>query len=270
MTRPTCRRILAVLLQGAGHGVSEAAGVAEAKALLAASPIDLVITDQRMADGQGLEVIAATKEADPALPVVMLTAFATVELAVEAMRLGAFDFISKPFVPDAVRAVVERAVERTRLVRENERLRVEVRRLGASDLLLGESPAMRELRERITRVAPTNSTVLITGETGTGKELVARAVHRESARASAPFVAVNCAAFPETLLESELFGHERGAFTGADRARHGVFEAAHRGTLFLDEAGEMSLALQAKLLRVINDGRFLRVGSTTPKPSTFE
>jgi DNA-binding NtrC family response regulator len=259
------RRILSVLLQGDGHSVTGAPGVAEAKAQLASSPFDLVITDQRMPDGDGLEVIAAAKEADAALPVVMLTAYASVELAVDAMRLGAFDFISKPFVPDAVRAAVRRALERTELVRENERLKVEVARLGPPDLLLGESPAMRALRERIGRVAPTNSTVLITGETGTGKELVARAVHRASPRSDAPFVAVNCAAFPESLLESELFGHERGAFTGADRARQGLFEAAHRGTLFLDEAGEMSLPLQAKLLRVLNDGQFLRVGSTTPR-----
>lgn len=259
------RRILSVLLQADGHSVSEAAGRAEAVALLTAGPYDLVITDQRMPDGEGLDVLAAAREADAALPVVLLTAYATIELAVDAMRLGAFDFIAKPFVPDAVRAVVRRALERTSLVRENERLRDEVRRLESDDGLLGTSLAMQQLRERISRVAPAGSSVLISGETGTGKELVARALHKGSPRADQPFVAVNCAAFTETLLESELFGHERGAFTGADRARRGLFEAANHGTLFLDEAGEMSLGLQAKLLRVLNDGQLTRVGSTSPR-----
>lgn len=259
------RRIISTIFQDEGHVVVEASGAKEAIKLISTAQFDLVLTDQKMADGDGLSVISAARDADPSLPVVMLTAFATVDLAVEAMRQGAFDFITKPFTPEGVLAVARRAVERAELLRENHRLRGEIGRLGFSDELLGDSPAMRKLRERIDRVAPTDATVLITGETGTGKELAARAIHKLSARANNSFVAVNCAAFQETLLESELFGHERGAFTGADRSRHGLFEAAHRGTLFLDEAGEMSLSLQAKLLRVLVDGQVLRVGATTPR-----
>jgi DNA-binding NtrC family response regulator len=259
------RRILAVLLRGDGHTVTEAGGAKDAIAAVAAGPFDLVITDQRMKDGEGLDVLAACQDADPALPVVILTAFATVELAVEALRRGAFDFLTKPFSPDAVRAVVRRAVERVGLRRENRLLRDEVGRLGFTSELLGGSEAMRAVKERIALVAPTNATVLVTGETGTGKELAARAIHQGSNRANGAFLPVNCAAFPETLLDSELFGHERGAFTGADRSQPGWFEAADGGTLFLDEAGEMSLALQAKLLRVLADHQVLRVGSRAPR-----
>jgi DNA-binding NtrC family response regulator len=259
------RRILAMLLAHDGHEVLEAAGIREALAVVASGFLDLVITDQKMPDGEGIDLVAACRQADPTLPVVVLTAFASVELAVEAMRRGAFDFITKPFMPDVVRAAVQRACERADLLRENERLKVEVRRRGPHGAILGESPSIRSVRELVRRVAPTGSTVLIQGETGTGKELVARAIHDLSPRAREPFVAVNCAAVAETLLESELFGHERGAFTGADRARQGLFETAHRGTLLLDEAGEMSPALQAKLLRVLTDGRVSRVGSSAPK-----
>ena len=259
------RRILSTILQGEGHVVVEATGVKEAINLVSTAQFDLILTDQKMPDGDGLSVIAAARDADPSLPVVMLTAFATVDLAVEAMRQGAFDFITKPFTPEVLLAATKRAAERAELLRENNRLRGEIGRLGFSDEILGDSQQIRHLRERIARVAPTNATVLITGETGTGKELVARAIHKGSARANNSFVAVNCAAFQETLLESELFGHERGAFTGADRSRQGLFEAAHRGTLFLDEAAEMSLSLQAKLLRVLVDGKVLRVGATTPR-----
>ncbi|HZO80730.1 MAG TPA: sigma-54 dependent transcriptional regulator [Candidatus Binataceae bacterium] len=262
---PGMRRILSSNLRQEGHEVIEAAGVAAARAALGEASFDAVITDQKMADGEGLEVLAAAREADSALSVVFLTAFATVELAVESMRRGAFDFITKPFTPEVLAATARRAVEHTSLLRENLRLRDAVVRLEGSSEIRGQSAVIRELRERIARVAPTNATVLIIGETGTGKELVARAIHRSSARAAKPFVAINCAAFTETLLESELFGHERGAFTGADRAREGLFEAAHEGTLFLDEAAEMSMAAQAKLLRVLTDGMVTRLGSTKPR-----
>ena len=259
------RRILASNLRQDRHEITEASGVVEAKRILTTSDFDVVFTDQKMPDGEGLTVLHTVREEDPSISVVFLTAVASIELAVESMRHGAFDFLGKPFQPEVVRATALRAAERTRILRENEMLKDAVGRLeGASDIL-GDSPAINDVRDRIARVAPTNATVLITGETGTGKELVARAIHRNSTRATKPFVAVNCAAFTETLLESELFGHEKGAFTGADRTRQGLFEAAHEGTLFLDEAGEMSLAAQAKLLRILTDGQLLRVGSTRPR-----
>jgi DNA-binding NtrC family response regulator len=259
------RRILVSNLAQDGHVVDEAAGVAEAAARLGANRYDAVITDQKMPDGQGLDVLVRARETDPSMAVVFLTAFATVELAVESMRLGAFDFITKPFQPDVVRATARRACERSTLLRENEVLKGTVDRLEGSGEIFGGSAEIQAMRQMIARVAPTNATVLITGETGVGKELVARAIHKSSLRAQKPFIAVNCAAFTETLLESELFGHEKGAFTGADRLRLGLFEAAHEGTLFLDEAGEMSATTQAKLLRVLADGKILRVGSTKPR-----
>jgi DNA-binding NtrC family response regulator len=262
---PNMRRILASNLRLDQHQIWEADGVEAAQHSLAANDFDVVVTDQKMPDGDGLTVLASAQENDPTLPVILLTAVASIELAVECMRKGAFDFLTKPFQPDVVRATVRRACERTSLLRENILLKDAVVRLEGTSEIYGDSPAIHEVRERIARVAPTHATVLITGETGTGKELVALAIHRNSPRVSKPFVAVNCAAFTETLLESELFGHEKGAFTGADRQRQGLFEAAHEGTLFLDEAGEMSLAAQAKLLRVLTDGQLLRVGSTRPR-----
>jgi DNA-binding NtrC family response regulator len=257
-------RLLTGILAADGHETVEADSLGTARRALGAGVFDVVLTDQRMPDGDGLDLLADCREIDPALPVVVITAHASVELAVEAMRRGAFDFLAKPFHPDQVLAVVARAGERSELVRENATLRGQAAR-RTEEILAGESAAIRGVRELVARVAPTPATVLITGETGTGKELVARALHAASPRASRSLVAVNCAAFAESLLDSELFGHERGAFTGADRSRPGLFEAAHRGTLFLDEAGEMSLALQAKLLRAVTTGEVVRVGSTTPR-----
>ena len=262
---PNLRRVLSSDLKLDGHHVEEAGGVISALSLLAEHDYDAVITDQKMPDGDGLKVLAAAHGSDPSVAVIFLTAVPTIELAVESMRKGAFDFITKPFNPEVVRATVRRACERTSLLRENLLLRSTVGSLQGEDTIYGNSPGIRQVREQIARVAPTDATVLIIGETGTGKELVARAIHRNSRRSQKPLVAVNCAAFTETLLESELFGHERGAFTGADRARQGLFEAAHGGTLFLDEAGEMSAAAQAKLLRVLVDGQVLRIGSTQPR-----
>lgn len=255
------RRILASNLRLDSHVVCDADSAAAAIATLAREDFDVVITDQKMPGGSGMDVFRAIQESSPATSVIFLTAVGTVELAVESMRLGAFDFLTKPFTPDVVRATVRRACERTALLRENAALRTAVRKLEGTEEILGESQAIRSVRASILRVAGMNTTVIVTGETGTGKELVARAIYRNSLRANKPFIAINCAAVAETLLESELFGHEKGAYTGADKARAGLFETAHEGTLFLDEVAELSSAAQAKLLRILADGEFQRVGS---------
>ena len=262
---PHMRRILATNLQQDGHAVFEAGGVEEARKKIASGEYEAVITDQKMPDGTGLDVLRLVQQDDPTVSVVFLTAVGSIELAVESMRGGAFDFLTKPFLPEALRATAHRATDHTQLLRENIRLRNAVVRLERSAEIVGRSAGIQIVRDQIARVAGTDATVLITGETGTGKELVARAIHKSSARAAKPFIAVNCAALSESLLESELFGHERGAFTGADRAREGLFEAAHQGTLFLDEIAELSAAAQAKLLRVLTDGQVTRVGSTRPR-----
>ncbi len=262
---PHMRRILAANLQQDGHTVFEAEGVEDARKKIAGGEYDAVITDQKMPDGTGLDVLRLAHEDDPTVAVVFLTAVGSIELAVESMRGGAFDFLTKPFLPEVLRATAHRATDHTQLLRENIRLRNAVVRLEGSAEIVGRSAGIQKIRDQIARVAATNATVLITGETGTGKELVARALHKSSSRAAKPFIAVNCAALSESLLESELFGHERGAFTGADRAREGLFEAAHQGTLFLDEIAELSTAAQANLLRVLTDGQVTRLGSTRPR-----
>jgi DNA-binding NtrC family response regulator len=262
---PGMRRILTVNLGRDAHVVVEAEGASKALALLSREDFDVVLTDQKMPDGTGLDVLHAAQEADPTISVIFLTAVGTVELAVESMRLGAFDFLTKPFIPEVMRAAIQRASEHTALLRENAVLKTATRGPEGTDDLHGNSPEMQRIREFVARVADTNTTILITGETGTGKELVARAIHRSSRRAAKPFIAINCAAVAETLLESELFGHERGSFTGADKSRQGLFEAAHQGTLFLDEVAEMSAAAQAKLLRVLENGEVQRVGANVTR-----
>jgi DNA-binding NtrC family response regulator len=262
---PNMRRILKANLRMDNHTCVEASNSHEAVMLLSKEDFDVVVTDQKMPGGTGLDVLRAVQESDPTTSVIFLTAVGTVELAVESMRQGAFDFLAKPFEIDVMKATIRRACERTFLLRENAVLKTTVRKLEGADEILGNCPGIQSVRDLIARVSGTPSTVLITGETGTGKELVARAIHRNSPRAQRPFIAINCAAVTETLLESELFGHERGAFTGADKSRAGLFEAAHEGTLFLDEVAEMSSAAQAKLLRVLANGEIQRVGSTVTR-----
>ena len=229
-------------------------------------PYDVVVTDLRLPGADGIEVLRAARDRDERTSVVLMTAFGSVETAVEAMRLGAFDFVQKPFDLEQLEARVTKAAAHGRLLREVTSLRAERVARFAPDRVIGASPALRTAVELARRVAPTRSTVLVTGETGTGKEVIAGLVHGFSRRAEAPFVKVNCAALPETLLESELFGHERGAFTGADRARIGRFEQANGGTLFLDEIGDMPLSLQAKLLRFLQDRVVERIGGRERYP----
>ena len=227
-----------------------------------AEAFDVVLTDLRLPGADGVAVLRAARERDPNTCVVVMTAYGSVESAVEAMKSGAFDFVQKPLELEQIELRVARAVEHRRLLGEVSELRAERVIREAGEAIVGDSPALRAAMDLARRVAPTRSTVLITGETGTGKELIAGLIHGASPRAAAPFVKVNCAALPETLLESELFGHERGAFTGAERERIGRFEQASGGTLLLDEVGDMSPATQAKLLRVLQDQEFQRLGGT--------
>ena len=226
--------------------------------------LDLVITDMRMPGMDGLELLKAVKSYNKDLPVIMITAFGEVEKAVVAMKAGAYNYLVKPFNNEELLLNIRKAIEHYSLLRENLRLRDEARVRYGFASIVGKNEKMQEIYHLIEKVAPTSASVLITGESGTGKELVARAIHINSPRENAPFVSVNCAALPETLLESELFGHERGAFTGATAMRKGRFELADTGTLFLDEIGDIPLPLQAKLLRVLQERSFERVGGSRP------
>jgi len=256
------RTIVAKELSRAGYTVTTAATLAEAREALARGTFHLVLLDVRLPDGNGLDLLADIKGSLPSTQVVILTAFGTVQEAIEAMKRGAHDFLTKPCKLAELEAVLERAQEVAHLERGNLALRRDVERLQPSDDFVGSTPAVIELHELISRVAGTDSTVLIRGESGVGKELVARAVHSQSRRSKQPFVVVDCASLHENLLQSELFGHEKGAYTGAVRLKHGLFEVADRGTIFLDEIGEVTPALQVKLLRVLETGVFRRVGGT--------
>ncbi len=257
--------MLTIALGRLGYHVEAVASAPEALKTVREGGFDVVLTDIRMPRGpDGVELLQQLKEEDPSLQVVLMTAYASLETAVSALRSGASDYITKPFQIEDVCARIDRAFVQRRLLSENRYLRQEVRRTTGPSGLLGESAQIRAIREMIERVAPTTSTVLITGESGTGKELVARAIHDHSPRNTGPFVTVNCGALPEGLLESELFGHKRGSFTGAIRDKEGLFQVADGGTLFLDEVGETSPAIQVRLLRVLQEREIVPVGSTRP------
>lgn len=247
-------------MEGEGHEVELAAHCAQAQQSLSDGQFDLVITDLKLPDGSGLDVLKAVKESQVDAQTIMLTAFATTETAVEAMRLGAYDYQIKPIKVDELSALSAKALEKVKLVRENRELSLELNQRITTDRILGQSSATRALIKMIAKIAPTKSTVLIEGESGTGKELVSRAVHDASTRKGGPFIAINCGAIPESLIEAELFGHVAGAYTGASKARDGLFEAANGGTLLLDEIGELPLSMQVKLLRVLQERRVRRVG----------
>jgi two-component system, NtrC family, response regulator HydG len=258
------RSMLKTMLRSWSYTVTEASDGDEAVRLVREQAFDAVLTDVKMARVDGIAALRGMLDYNPALPVILMTAYSSVETAVDALRLGAYDYLTKPLDFDALKNTLARALEHSRLTVENRELRRQLTESASSAEILGRSPRVRDMLQTISTVAPTEATVLITGESGTGKELVARALHFGSLRAAKPLVTVNCAALSENLLESELFGHERGAFTGADKRRDGRFVQADGGTLFLDEVGEIPLTLQAKLLRALQQGEVQRVGSDTP------
>ena len=256
------RLSLQTVLEGESYEVRLADSAEAGLKLIQQETFFMVITDARLGGMSGYEFLKMVAEKQPDLPVIMITAYATPKLAVQAIKSGAIDYLAKPFEPDELLHAVGRCAERHRLLTENAALRARAGNGIRIENIVGDSPKMRELRQLIQTVAPTDATVLILGESGTGKELIAGAIHFHSRRASAHYIRLNCAAIPETLLESELFGYERGAFTGAHRTKRGYVEEADGGTIFLDEIGDMSRPLQAKLLRFLEDGSFTRVGGT--------
>jgi two-component system, NtrC family, response regulator AtoC len=261
---PGLAGVLADELGARGHRVTVASSVADARESLAGAEFDVALMDLMLPDGSGIDVLRTVSEQELPTQVIVLTGFATLATALEAMKLGAYDYITKPARLEEIELLVAKAAEKAQLLWENAALRVRLEGREAFPGLIGQDPALKRLLADLDKVASSPLPVLIQGESGTGKELVARAVHKRSPRAHAPFVPVNCAAIPENLLESELFGHEKGAFTGALNRRPGLFEAADRGVLFLDEIGEVAPAVQAKLLRAIETREFFRVGSTRP------
>ncbi len=256
------QEFLKITLGREGYQVVTASTGAKALKIFEKDLFDMVISDIKMPRMSGIELLKRLKEIDPGIIVVMLTAYASVDNAVEAMKEGAYDYVSKPFQVDELKLVIRNALDKRSLERENVLLKRELESHFGFGEIVGTSPKMQKIYDMILRVAKTNTNILITGESGTGKELVARAIHRESKRSAGAFVPVNCGAIPENLLESELFGHEKGAFTGAVRTKKGLFEAAEGGSIFLDEVTELALNLQVKLLRVIQERRFKRVGGT--------
>jgi DNA-binding NtrC family response regulator len=262
--KDSLRAMLRLALEAQGHSVVEARDQPEAEAALRASRPAVVLSDLRLTEGDGFGVLRASKELDPELPVIVMTAFGSIQDAVVAMKEGALDFLAKPVDPDHLLLMVERALTQRRMATENMILKEELAQRRGAPQIVGEDPQLKQVSVALHRAAATDTTVLLEGESGTGKELFARALHALSPRADGPFVAINCAAIPETLLETELFGHEKGAFTGASARKPGKFELAHRGTLFLDEIGELPLSLQPKILRALEEKQFERVGGTLP------
>jgi DNA-binding NtrC family response regulator len=260
--KESLRTMLRKTLELRGYSAEEAGDAYEAKRRLSASRYLVVLTDLRLPAGSGFDVLQAAQESDPDMPVVVMTAFGTVDEAVRAMKEGAADFLTKPVDTDHLMVLLDRAIDRRRMLTEYVLLKEEYQRRVGLPKLLGEDPALKETMLSIQRAAATDATVLLLGESGTGKELMARSLHQLSDRAKGPFVAINCAAIPETLLENELFGHEKGAFTGAGSRKIGRAELAHHGTLFLDEIGDLPLALQGKILRLVQEKQFDRVGGT--------
>jgi DNA-binding NtrC family response regulator len=262
--KDSLRTMLRHALVAQGHTVVEARDQPEAEAALLASHPAVVLSDLRLPDGDGFGVLRAAKELDPALPVIVMTAFGSIQDAVAAMKEGALDFLAKPVDPDHLLLMVERALAQRRLATENLILKEELAQRRGAPQIVGDDAKLKQVSVALHRAAATDATVLLEGESGTGKELFARALHALSARADGPFIAINCAAIPENLLETELFGHEKGAFTGASARKPGKFELAHHGTLFLDEIGDLPFALQAKILRALEEKTFERVGGTVP------
>jgi DNA-binding NtrC family response regulator len=260
--KESLRTMLRHALERQGHTVVEAGSRPEAVRALHETQPAVVLSDLRLPDGDGFDVLREAKEFDADVPVIVMTAYGSIEDAVRAMKEGAMDFLAKPVDPDHLLLLIHRALEQRRMITENLLMKEELAVRRGAPQLVGEDASLRKVFAALQRAATTDTTVLIEGESGTGKELFARSLHALSERAEAPFVAINCAAIPETLLETELFGHEKGAFTGAVARKPGKFELAHRGTLFLDEIGDLPLSLQAKILRALEEKRFERVGGT--------
>jgi two-component system response regulator HydG len=252
--------MLQTLIESWGYGVETLSDGAAAVQRVETGPVDLILMDVRMAAMSGIEALKRIKMYNPAIPIIIMTAYSSVSSAVEALKAGAYDYLIKPLDFDALKICVERAREHAGLKAENRQLKARLNAGFHADNIIGKSPAMKSMTDMLAMIAPSDATVLITGESGTGKELIARSIHFNSPRKDCPLVVVNCAAIAETLLESELFGHEKGSFTGADRKRDGRFQQAHGGTLFLDEIGETSAMMQAKLLRAIQEREIQRVG----------
>jgi DNA-binding NtrC family response regulator len=260
--KDSLRTMLRHALEAQGHTVIEARDQPEAEAALRATLPGVVLSDLRLTVGDGFGVLRASKDIDPQLPVIVMTAFGSIQDAVSAMKEGALDFLAKPVDPDHLLLMVERALSQRRLSTENMILKDELAQRRGAPKIVGDDAKLKQVSVALHRAAATDTTVLLEGESGTGKELFARALHALSPRADGPFVAINCAAIPENLLETELFGHEKGAFTGASVRKPGKFELAHHGTLFLDEIGELPLLLQSKILRALEEKKFERVGGT--------